>query len=92
MSLATWPATVGNLQGSDTVGVRPKDDHDGGCIDRLNQFDSDQVGVNVTVSGLPPLAHEDDPARAARAALTVQAALGKLGALVARRERDGGAR
>ena len=70
--------------------MRPKDDHDGGCIDRLNQFDMIRSELMWRYFGLPPLAHEDDPARAARAALTVQAALGKLGALVARRERDGG--
>jgi class 3 adenylate cyclase/tetratricopeptide (TPR) repeat protein len=33
----------------------------------------------VAVFGLPPLAHEDDPARAARAALAVQDALRNLG-------------
>jgi class 3 adenylate cyclase/tetratricopeptide (TPR) repeat protein len=46
----------------------------------LNQVVVDDKGLTlIAVFGLPPLAHEDDPARAARAALAVQAALGELG-------------
>jgi class 3 adenylate cyclase len=46
----------------------------------LKQVIVDDKGLTlIAVFGLPPLAHEDDPARAARAALAVQAALRKLG-------------
>jgi class 3 adenylate cyclase len=46
----------------------------------LKQVVVDDKGLTlIAVFGLPPLAHEDDPARAARAALAVQAALGELG-------------
>ena len=47
----------------------------------LKQVIVDDKGLTIiAVFGLPPLAHEDDPARAARAALAVQTALRKLGA------------
>jgi class 3 adenylate cyclase len=46
----------------------------------LKQVVVDDKGLTlIAVFGLPPLAHEDDPARATRAALGVQAALEKLG-------------
>src|SRR4029453_14221582 len=46
----------------------------------LKQVVVDDKGLTlIAVFGLPPLAHEDDPARAAGAALGVQAALEKLG-------------
>jgi class 3 adenylate cyclase/tetratricopeptide (TPR) repeat protein len=46
----------------------------------LKQVVVDDKGLTlIAVFGLPPLAHEDDPARATRAALEVQAALGGLG-------------
>jgi class 3 adenylate cyclase/tetratricopeptide (TPR) repeat protein len=46
----------------------------------LKQVVVDDKGLTlITVFGLPLLAHEDDPARATRAALGVQAALGGLG-------------
>src|SRR6185437_4211913 len=46
----------------------------------LKEVIVDDKGLTlVAVFGLPPLAHEDDPARAARAALATQRALGELG-------------
>ena len=46
----------------------------------LKQVVVDDKGLTlIAVFGLPPLAHEDDPARATRAALGMQAALQKLG-------------
>ena len=46
----------------------------------LKEVIVDDKGLTlVAVFGLPPLAHEDDPARAARAALAAQRALGELG-------------
>jgi predicted ATPase/class 3 adenylate cyclase len=46
----------------------------------LKQVVVDDKGLTlIAVFGLPPLAHEDDPARATRAALAVQAALRELG-------------
>jgi class 3 adenylate cyclase/tetratricopeptide (TPR) repeat protein len=46
----------------------------------LKQVVVDDKGLTlIAVFGLPPLAHEDDPARAARAALVAQAALQELG-------------
>jgi class 3 adenylate cyclase len=46
----------------------------------LKQVVVDDKGLTlIAVFGLPPLAHEDDPARAARAALGVHAALQQLG-------------
>jgi class 3 adenylate cyclase/tetratricopeptide (TPR) repeat protein len=46
----------------------------------LKQVVVDDKGLTlIAVFGLPPLAHEDDPARATQAALAVQAALEKLG-------------
>ena len=46
----------------------------------LKEVIVDDKGLTlVAVFGLPPLAHEDDPARAARAALVTQRALGELG-------------
>jgi class 3 adenylate cyclase/tetratricopeptide (TPR) repeat protein len=46
----------------------------------LKQLVVDDKGLTlIAVFGLPPLAHEDDPARAARAALVAQAALRELG-------------
>ncbi len=46
----------------------------------LKEVIVDDKGLTlVAVFGLPPLAHEDDPARAARAALVTQKALGELG-------------
>jgi class 3 adenylate cyclase len=46
----------------------------------LKQVVVDDKGLTlIAVFGLPLLAHEDDPARATRAALAVQAALGGLG-------------
>src|SRR4029453_19650783 len=46
----------------------------------LKQVVVDDKGLTlIAVFGLPPLAHEDDPARATRAALAVQAALQKQG-------------
>jgi class 3 adenylate cyclase/tetratricopeptide (TPR) repeat protein len=46
----------------------------------LKQVVVDDKGLTlIAVFGLPLLAHEDDPARATRAALEVQAALGGLG-------------
>ena len=46
----------------------------------LKQVVVDDKGLTlIAVFGLPLLAHEDDPARASRAALEVQAALGGLG-------------
>jgi class 3 adenylate cyclase/tetratricopeptide (TPR) repeat protein len=46
----------------------------------LKEVIVDDKGLTlVAVFGLPPLAHEDDPARAARAALVAQRALGELG-------------
>jgi class 3 adenylate cyclase/tetratricopeptide (TPR) repeat protein len=46
----------------------------------LKQVVVDDKGLTlIVVFGLPPLAHEDDAARAARAALAVQAALRELG-------------
>jgi tetratricopeptide (TPR) repeat protein len=46
----------------------------------LKQVVVDDKGLTlIAVFGLPPLAHEDDPARAARAALVAQAALRELG-------------
>jgi class 3 adenylate cyclase/tetratricopeptide (TPR) repeat protein len=46
----------------------------------LKQVVVDDKGLTlIAVFGLPPLAHEDDPARATRAGLAVQAALRELG-------------
>jgi class 3 adenylate cyclase len=46
----------------------------------LKQVVVDDKGLTlIAVFGLPPLAHEDDPARATRAALVAQAALRELG-------------
>jgi hypothetical protein len=46
----------------------------------LKQVVVDDKGLTlIAVFGLPPLAHEDDPARAARTALAVPAALRELG-------------
>jgi class 3 adenylate cyclase/tetratricopeptide (TPR) repeat protein len=46
----------------------------------LKEVIVDDKGLTlVAVFGLPPLAHEDDPARAARAALVTHRALGELG-------------
>ena len=46
----------------------------------LKQVVVDDKGLTlIAVFGLPPLAHEDDPARATQAALVAQAALGELG-------------
>src|SRR5207253_2397279 len=46
----------------------------------LKEVIVDDKGLTlVAVFGLPPLAHEDDPARAARAALVTQKALGERG-------------
>jgi class 3 adenylate cyclase len=46
----------------------------------LKQVAVDDKGLTlIAVFGLPLLAHEDDPARATRAAMAVQAALGGLG-------------
>jgi class 3 adenylate cyclase len=46
----------------------------------LKEVIVDDKGLTlVAVFGLPSLAHEDDPARAARAALVTQRALGELG-------------
>jgi len=46
----------------------------------LKEVIVDDKGLTlVAVFGLPPLAHEDDPARAARAALAAQRALAELG-------------
>jgi hypothetical protein len=46
----------------------------------LKEVIVDDKGLTiVAVFGLPPLAHEDDPTRAARAALVTQKALGDLG-------------
>lgn len=46
----------------------------------LKEVIVDDKGLTlVAVFGLPPLAHEDDPARAARAALVTQRALGERG-------------
>ncbi|MHB8620426.1 MAG: AAA family ATPase, partial [Chloroflexota bacterium] len=46
----------------------------------INKVSVDDKGASlVVVYGLPPLSHEDDPARAVAAALDMQAALGALG-------------
>ena len=46
----------------------------------VNKLSVDDKGtVLVAALGLPPLAHEDDPARAVQAALAIQAALSSLG-------------
>ncbi|MFV1987270.1 MAG: AAA family ATPase [Gemmatimonadota bacterium] len=46
----------------------------------INKFNVDEKGVSVVAAlGLPPLAHEDDAARGARAALDVRAALEGIG-------------
>lgn len=48
-----------------------------GSIDKLSV--DDKGTILVAALGLPPLAHEDDPARAVRAALAMRAAVAELG-------------